>query len=47
MKNHGVVAMGENFTDARYLIETLEEAVRMVGIARLLKKEDLNAFDRS
>jgi len=45
MKNHGVVSMGENFTEALYLIESLEEAVRMAGVARLFKKESLNPFE--
>ncbi|WAC06365.1 MAG: class II aldolase/adducin family protein [Thermodesulfobacteriota bacterium] len=45
MKNHGVVSMGENFTEAFYLIESLEEAVRMAGVARLFKKETLNPFE--
>ena len=45
MKNHGVVSMGENFTEALYLIESLEEAVRMAGVARLYKKEALNPFE--
>ncbi len=37
--------MGENFTEAFYLIESLEEAVRMAGVARLFKKEALNPFE--
>jgi L-fuculose-phosphate aldolase len=45
IKNHGVVSMGENFTEALYLIESLEEAVRMAGVARLFKKEALNPFE--
>lgn len=46
MQNHGVVAMGENFIDPLYLIETLEEAVKTAGVARLFKKESLNAFEK-
>jgi len=45
MKNHGVVSMGENFIEALYLIESLEEAVRMAGVARIFKKEALNPFE--
>ena len=45
MKNHGVVSMGENFIEALFLIESLEEAVRMAGVARLFKKEVLNPFE--
>ena len=45
IKNHGVVSMGENFSEALYLIESLEEAVRMAGVARLFKKEALNPFE--
>lgn len=45
IKNHGVVSIGENFSEALYLIESLEEAVRMAGVARLFKKEALNPFE--
>ena len=45
IQNHGVVSMGENFTEALYLIESLEEAVRTAGVARLFKKEALNPFE--
>ena len=45
LKNHGVVAVGDNFSDALYLIECLEEAVRTAGIARLFKKEELDTFE--
>jgi len=46
IKNHGVVAVGEEFTGAFYLIESLEEAVRTAGVARLFKKESLNSFEQ-
>lgn len=46
IKNHGVVAVGENFTEGLYLVETLEEAVRVAGIARLFNKEILDDFDK-
>jgi L-fuculose-phosphate aldolase len=45
VKNHGVVAVGQSFTDALYLIESLEDAVRMAGVARLFKKERLSPFE--
>lgn len=46
IKNHGVVAIGENFTEGLYLVEALEEAVRVAGIARLFNKEILDDFDK-
>jgi L-fuculose-phosphate aldolase len=46
LKNHGVVAAGNNFKDALYLIETLEEAVRTCATARLFKKEILDDLDK-
>ncbi len=46
IKNHGVVAVAQNFTDGLYLIETLEEAVKVAGIARLFKKDILDGLDK-
>jgi L-fuculose-phosphate aldolase len=46
IKNHGVVCIADKFTDAFYLIEELEEAVKMAGLARLFAKGELNAFER-
>jgi L-fuculose-phosphate aldolase len=46
IKNHGVVAIGENFIEGLYLVETLEEAVRVAGIARLFNKRMLDGFDK-
>jgi len=46
IKNHGVVAIGENFTKAFHLIESLEEAVRIAGVARLFQQEELNSFEQ-
>ena len=46
LKNHGVVAVANNFKDALYLIETLEEAVRTCAVARLFKKEILDDLDK-
>jgi ribulose-5-phosphate 4-epimerase/fuculose-1-phosphate aldolase len=46
VKNHGVVAIADKFSDALYLIETLEEAVKVAAIARLFKKEILDGLDK-
>lgn len=46
LKNHGVVSIGNNFKDALYLIEALEEAVKTVCVARLFKKEILDDLDK-
>ncbi len=46
IKNHGVVAVAENFIDGLYLVETLEEAVKIAGVARLFKKEVLDDLDK-
>lgn len=46
LKNHGVVAMDENFKKAFDLIETLEEAVRIAAVARLFKKETHDDLDK-
>ncbi len=46
LKNHGVVCIGDNFKGALNLIETLEEAVKVAGIARLFKKDILDGLDR-
>ncbi|MBL7151986.1 MAG: class II aldolase/adducin family protein [Candidatus Omnitrophica bacterium] len=46
IKNHGAVAIAENFSDALYLIETLEEAVKTAAIARLFKKDVLDELDK-
>ncbi|MDD5237981.1 MAG: class II aldolase/adducin family protein [Candidatus Omnitrophica bacterium] len=46
LKNHGVVCIADNFKDALNLIETLEEAVKVAGIARLFKKDILDELDK-
>ncbi len=46
IKNHGVVAVGNKFSDCLYLIESLEEAVKTAAIARLFKKEILDGLDK-
>ncbi|MCM8787447.1 MAG: class II aldolase/adducin family protein [Candidatus Omnitrophica bacterium] len=39
LKNHGVVAVGENFLEALGLIEALEEAIKTLIIAKLFSSE--------
>jgi L-fuculose-phosphate aldolase len=46
VRNHGVVAIADKFSDALYLIESLEEAVRLAAVARLFKKEILDGLDK-
>lgn len=46
IKNHGVVSMAEKFSDALYLIEALEEAVKTAAVARLFKKDILDDLDK-
>jgi len=46
LKNHGVVAAANNLKDALYMVETLEEAVRVCATARLFKKDILDDLDR-
>jgi L-fuculose-phosphate aldolase len=47
IKQHGVVSVAENFIDALYLIETLEEAVHVASVARLYKKDVLDDLDKA
>lgn len=46
IKNHGVVAIADEFSDALYLIEALEEAVKVAAAARLFKKDILDDLDK-
>jgi ribulose-5-phosphate 4-epimerase/fuculose-1-phosphate aldolase len=46
IKNHGVVSVADRFCDALYLIEELEEAVRVAAVARLFKKEIMDDLDK-
>lgn len=46
LKNHGVVSVGENFVSALTLIETLESAVRVVAVARLLQQKNPNPLNK-
>lgn len=47
VKNHGVVSIADNFTDALYLIESLEEAVKTASVARLFQKEICDDLDKA
>lgn len=46
VKNHGVVSIGQSFTTALYLIEVLEEAVKVAAVARLFKKRIFDSLDK-
>lgn len=46
IRNHGIVAVADNFKEGLDLIETLEEAVRVAGLARLFKKDILDGLDK-
>ncbi|MBN3041108.1 MAG: class II aldolase/adducin family protein [Candidatus Omnitrophica bacterium] len=46
LKNHGVVAIADSFSEAFNLIEMLEEAVRIAAVARIFKKDILDDLDR-
>jgi L-fuculose-phosphate aldolase len=45
LKNHGTVAIDQNFEDALSITEALEEAVKSASIARLFDKEILDDLD--
>jgi len=45
LKNHGTVAIADNFSDALGLTESLEEAVKSAAIARLCSKESFDELD--
>jgi L-fuculose-phosphate aldolase len=47
IKNHGVVSIADKFSDALYLIEALEEAVKVAATARLFKKDILDDLDKA
>ena len=47
LKNHGVVCIADNFKAAMNLIETLEDTVRTVAVARLFKKDILDNLDKA
>jgi L-fuculose-phosphate aldolase len=45
LKNHGTVAIGDNFADALAVSEALEEAVKSAAVARLIDKDILDDLD--
>ncbi|MFA5156598.1 MAG: class II aldolase/adducin family protein [Candidatus Omnitrophota bacterium] len=47
LKNHGVISVADKFSDALYLIEALEEAVKVAAVARLFKKDILDDLDKA
>jgi len=47
LKNHGVVCIGDNFKEALYLIEVLEESVKVAAAARLFNKNKLDGLDKA
>lgn len=47
IRHHGVVAIAGDFKEALYLIERLEEAVRIAAVARLLKKAAPDDLDKA
>lgn len=47
LKNHGVVAIADKFSDALNLVEALEEAVRTAAVARIFDKTALDDLDKS
>jgi L-fuculose-phosphate aldolase len=46
LKHHGVISAGNSFKQALNLIETLEEAVRIISLARLFDKKILDDLDK-
>jgi len=45
LKNHGVVAIADDFPEAFYFVEALESAVEVAAAARLFKKDILDDLD--
>ncbi|MCF7869912.1 MAG: class II aldolase/adducin family protein [Candidatus Omnitrophica bacterium] len=45
LKNHGVIAMADDFLKALALIETLEEAVKTAVVAKIFNKEKVKNFN--
>jgi len=46
IKNHGVISIADKFSDALYIIEALEEAIKVAAIARLFKKDIFDELDK-
>jgi L-fuculose-phosphate aldolase len=47
VKNHGVVCLGSDFKEALYLIEVLEESVKIAAVARLFNKKVCDKLDKA
>ena len=47
VRNHGVVCIGDDFKEALYLIEVLEESVKVAALARLFKKKGCDDLDKA
>jgi L-fuculose-phosphate aldolase len=45
LKNHGVISMDNDFSEAFYRVEALESAVEVAAVARLFKKNILDDLD--
>ncbi|MBU1124715.1 MAG: class II aldolase/adducin family protein [Candidatus Omnitrophica bacterium] len=46
IKNHGVVSVGEKFSEALYTLEMLEEAVKTIAVARIFKRDIADPLDK-
>jgi ribulose-5-phosphate 4-epimerase/fuculose-1-phosphate aldolase len=46
LKNHGVVAIADDFSEAFYFVEALESAAEVAAAARLFKKDILDDLDK-
>ena len=47
LKNHGVVAIADKFSEGLHLTEALEEAVRSAAVARIFDKTALDNLDKA
>ncbi len=47
LKNHGVIAKADTFSEAMALTESLEEAIRSAAVARLFDKNVLDDLDKA
>jgi len=47
VRNHGVVSIADNFEEALYLIEVLEETVKIAAVSALLKKGISGELDKT
>ncbi|MCX5712143.1 MAG: class II aldolase/adducin family protein [Candidatus Omnitrophica bacterium] len=47
IKNHGVISIADKFSDALYIIEALEEAIKVAAVARIFKKDIFDELDKA